>query len=84
QLADTDLLDLETIRLHAPLEELQATDTARALVQDAARRFTVAGERRSVTPAVVALRAHVFELLEAEIARARARGDDGRAEQSLR
>jgi glutamyl-tRNA reductase len=26
----------------------------------------------------------VFELLEAEIARARARGDDGRAEQSLR
>ena len=82
---DVDLLDLETIRLHAPLEELQATDAARAVVQDAARRFAVVGERRSATPSVVALRTHVFGLLEAEIARARARGDaDGRVEQSLR
>ncbi len=58
--ADTDLLDLETIRLHAPLEELQATDDARRLVADAAARFVVAGERRSVTPAVVAMRAHMW------------------------
>ena len=82
---DVDLLDLETIRLHAPLEELQATDAARQVVQDAARRFAVIGERRSATPSVVALRTHVFGLLEDEIARARARGDeDGRVEQSLR
>ncbi|MFT4212559.1 MAG: glutamyl-tRNA reductase [Microbacterium sp.] len=80
----TELLDLETIRLHAPLEELQATDAARALVQDAAHRFTVAGSRRAVAPAVVALRAHVFEVLEDEIARVRARDDDGRTEQALR
>jgi glutamyl-tRNA reductase len=81
----TDLLDLETIRLHAPLEELQATDAAREVIRDAARRFAAVGERRSLTPAVVALRTHVFGMLEAEIARARARGDeDGRTEQALR
>ncbi|MFT4219322.1 MAG: glutamyl-tRNA reductase [Microbacterium sp.] len=78
------LLDLETIRLHAPLEELQATDAARAVVVEAARRFSVVGESHTVTPAVVALREHVFALMESEIARARARGDDGAAEQALR
>ncbi|MCK2034685.1 glutamyl-tRNA reductase [Microbacterium sp. SSW1-49] len=79
------LLDLETIRLHAPLEELQATDAARSVVREAADTFHVVGERQSVTPAVVALRSHIFSLLESEIARARARGDeDGRIEQALR
>lgn len=80
-----DLLDLETIRLHAPLEELQATDAARDLVRDAARRFTSVGERKNITPAVVALRAHVFGVLDAEVARVRARGDEGgQTEQALR
>ncbi|MGP3533811.1 glutamyl-tRNA reductase [Microbacterium sp. RD1] len=83
--AGTDVLDLETIRLHAPLEELQATDAAREVVRSAARRFAVAGERRSVTPGVVALRTSAFAALDAEIARAQARGDDdGRTEQALR
>ena len=71
-------------RAQRPLEELQATDAARALVLDAARRFTVVGERRAVAPAVTALRGHVFEILEEEIARASAKGDDGRTEQALR
>lgn len=80
-----ELLDLETIRVHAPLEELQATDVAREVVRDAARRFAVHGERRNVSPGIVALRRHAFEALEAEIARARARGDDdGRTEHALR
>ena len=80
-----DLLDLETIRLHAPLEELQATDAARDLVRDAARRFASVGERKNITPAVVALRAHVFGVLDAEVARVRARGDEGgQTEQALR
>lgn len=79
------LLDLETIRLHAPLEELQATDAARTVVREAADTFHVVGERQSVIPSVVALRSHIFSLLESEIARARARGDaDGRIEQALR
>ena len=83
--AGVDLLDLETIRLHAPLEELQATDAARDLVRDAARRFTSVGERKNIIPAVVSLRAHVFGVLDAEVARVRARGDEGgQTEQALR
>ena len=79
------LLDLETIRLHAPLEELQATDAARSVVREAAETFHVVGARQSVTPSVVAFRSHIFELLEREIARARSRGDeDGKVEQALR
>ncbi|WOQ69467.1 glutamyl-tRNA reductase [Microbacterium limosum] len=82
--SDVDLLDLETIRLHAPLEELQATDAAREIVRAAARRFTQAGERQSLAPAVVALRQHVFGVLDDEISRVRTRDDDGRTEQALR
>ena len=79
------LLDLETIRLHAPLEELQATDAARTVVREAADTFHVVGARQSVTPSVIALRSHIFSLLDSEIARARARGDeDGKIEQALR
>lgn len=85
QLEGVALLDLETIRLHAPLEELQATDAARAVVREAADDFLAAGSRAAVTPAVVALRTHIFELLEAEIDRARRRGDeDGLVEQAMR
>ncbi|MGP6170221.1 glutamyl-tRNA reductase [Microbacterium sp. A196] len=79
------LLDLDTIRLHAPLEELQATDAARSVVREAADTFNVVGDRRSVTPAVVALRTHIFSLLEDEIDRARRRGDEqGLVEQAMR
>ncbi|MGY1552655.1 glutamyl-tRNA reductase [Microbacterium sp. A588] len=79
------LLDLETIRLHAPLEELQATDAARSVVREAADTFNVVGDRQSVTPAVVAFRTHILSLMESEIERARARGDeDGRVEQAMR
>lgn len=79
------LLDLETIRLHAPLDELQATDAARSVVRDAADTFNVVGDRQIVTPAVVAFRSHIFTLMEAEIERARSRGDeDGRVEQAMR
>ncbi len=80
-----ELLDLETIRIHAPLEELNATQEARAIVGQAARSFSAATEEQSLAPAVVALRSHIFGLLDAEIERARAKGDaDGRIEQSLR
>ncbi|WP_285043121.1 glutamyl-tRNA reductase [Plantibacter sp. LMC-P-059a] len=70
------LLDLETIRIHAPLEELQATEVARSIVSRAAQKFAAVGEERSLEPAVVALRSHVHALVEAEVARATARGDD--------
>ena len=76
-----ELLDLETISLHAPLEELSAHDDARAIVTDAAAEFTAS---TAVGPAIAALREHVFGVLEAEIARARSRGASDETEAALR
>ena len=73
ELAGVALLDLDTIRIHAPLEELNATSEARALVTQAARAFTTVSTEQSLTPAVVALRSHVFDILDAEIERTRGR-----------
>lgn len=87
-LADVDgieLLDLETVRLHAPLEELSAADDARALVGQAAAEFSALEAEQRIAPAIVALRTHVFALLDEEIARVRAHGDPGgKAEAALR
>ncbi|MEO5919909.1 MAG: glutamyl-tRNA reductase [Pseudolysinimonas sp.] len=69
-LPGVDLFDLERIRLGTPAED--ASDAARALVGDAAARYDA---ESSAAPAVVALRAHVTGLVDAEIARARAKGD---------
>ena len=75
ELPGVELLDLETISRHAPLEELNATEDARLIVGEAAAEFAAQSAEQSVTPAVVALRTHVFDLLDAEIERARGRGD---------
>ncbi len=77
--SSVQLLDLETISLHAPLEELSAHDEARTIVGDAAATFVA---DQSVAPAVVALRAHINGLLDAEIERARGRGDLSEATES--
>ncbi|GAA2030956.1 glutamyl-tRNA reductase [Agromyces tropicus] len=85
EVAGVELLDLETIKIHAPLEEFGATDAAREIVDRAARNFGSVGEELDLAPAVVALRRHVFDVLDAEIERARARGDeDGSTEAALR
>ncbi|MCU1407701.1 MAG: glutamyl-tRNA reductase [Glaciihabitans sp.] len=76
-----ELLDLETISLHAPIEELTAAADARALIGEAAAGFTA---DHSVEPAIVALRSHVFDLLDLEIARARSRGAGDETEAALR
>ena len=75
------LLDLETIRLHAPLVHWSAEEDARAVVDAAAHSYVTAA---SVEPAVVALREHVLGVVQQEINRARDRGDDGRVEEALR
>lgn len=75
------LLDLETIRLHAPLVHWSAEEDARAVVDQAAHAYVTSA---SVEPAVVALREHVLGVVQAEINRARSRGDDGRVEEALR
>jgi glutamyl-tRNA reductase len=80
-----EMLNLETISLHAPLAELTAADDARALVSSAAAEFQAVAAEQSLSPAVVALRKHVFDLLDSEIERARGRGDSSdRTEQALR
>jgi glutamyl-tRNA reductase len=68
-----ELLDLETISLHAPLEELNAESDARALVGEAAAEYAASRAEVDATPAVVALRGHLFDLLDAEIERAQTR-----------
>lgn len=82
-----ELLDLETIRLHAPLEHLTATDHARDLVRKAARRFERGTAEHQVGPAIAALRQHVEEAMEAELHRVAKRGSEAErkaAEQALR
>ncbi|MEO7146560.1 MAG: glutamyl-tRNA reductase [Terrimesophilobacter sp.] len=61
-----ELLDLETISLHAPLEELTSVNDARQIVGVAASAFAA---EQSVRPAVVALREHVLGILDAELHR---------------
>lgn len=74
-----ELIDLELLALHAPLPELAGP--AHAVVGDAAALFAADA---AAAPAIVALRRHVDELLEGEVARARDRGDDGAVESALR
>jgi len=75
------LLDLETIRLHAPLVHWSAEEDARTVVDAAAHSYV---SDSAVEPAIVALRQHVLDLVDSEIARVRSRGDDGRVEEALR
>jgi len=72
--AGIELLDLETIRLHAPLEELSATEDAHSVVNQAVVSFSTAEAERSAAAAVIALRQQVLDTLESELERARDRG----------
>jgi len=80
-LSSVELLDLETIRLHAPLPELDSHDRAHALVREAAAGFAA---ESIAEPAIVALRSHVLATLESEIERARARGEGEETIRALR
>ncbi|PWB96651.1 glutamyl-tRNA reductase [Homoserinimonas hongtaonis] len=74
EILGVELLDLETIRLHAPLEELTATSDAHEMVLDAAAEFRALEAERRAAPAISALRGAAFEILEREIERTRRRG----------
>ena len=71
-----ELLDLETISIHAPIAELNAESEARAMVDDAVSRFRAQAREQSTTPALVAFREHVFDILDDEIDRAKRRDTD--------
>jgi glutamyl-tRNA reductase len=76
-----ELLDLDTLRIHAPLEHAEAHDEAREIVGSAAAEFAVDA---AVAPVIGALRRLVSETLDNEIARARSRGAGDEAEAALR
>lgn len=78
-LPGVELIDLEVLALHAPLPELEPG--ARALVGSAADAFAA---EEQAAPAIVALRRHIFDALDAELDRSRSRGEDPRTEQALR
>ena len=75
------MLDLDTIRRHAPLVHWSAESDARAVVDDAARAYV---SDSTVGPAIVALRSHVLSLVEQEVDRVRGVDSDGRIEEALR
>jgi len=68
-LPDVELLDLETIRVQAPIDESATIDHAREIVQAAAARHAASHRVHEVSPTVVALREHVRSVLQSEIAR---------------
>ena len=68
-LPGVELLDLETVRVHAPIDEVAALGHAREIVHAAAQRHAAARRVHEVSPAVVALREHVRGVLESEIGR---------------
>ena len=61
------MVDLETVGAQAPEESVNAIEAARSIVAHAVARFQ--DESRTLDPAIVALREHVFGLLEREVAR---------------
>lgn len=75
--AGVELLDLETIALHAPIPELGAELEARDIVRTAAAEFAAVRAERDAVPALRELRAFVDGILEDEIARRRGRAADG-------
>jgi glutamyl-tRNA reductase len=76
-----ELIDLEILRLHAPLEEFSASTDARVLVIAAAEEFTAVSQ---VEPAVIEMRRHIFDLLDREIERSRGKDSGGVIEAALR
>lgn len=79
-----EVLDLDTIRVHAPIDEFATIDEARLIVETAAQRHATVRRVHEVSPAVVDMRAHVHAVLDAEIARARERGAGEDTEAALR
>ncbi|WP_244304815.1 glutamyl-tRNA reductase [Leucobacter viscericola] len=74
-----ELLDLDLIAKHAPLAELSAESEARGIVRDAVEEFSAMRAENDAMPALVALRSHVYELLDDELQRL-APGGGGSAE----
>lgn len=84
KLDGVDLLDLETIRLHVPLDDFGAAEEARCIVARAASEFSAQQAEAELSHAIAALRKHISGIAEQEIARAETRDPSGTAAVSLR
>ncbi|WP_026549910.1 glutamyl-tRNA reductase [Arthrobacter sp. Br18] len=71
-LADVELITLESVRLAAPEEQADALQEAGRLVRDAARSFEEQQNSRAMNTAIVALRKHTQQALDSEMERVRA------------
>ncbi|MDI3212486.1 glutamyl-tRNA reductase [Arthrobacter sp. AL12] len=72
-LDDVELLTLESVRLAAPQEQSESLAQASSIVAGAASAFEQEREARSVDSAIVALRRHTMDVLDAEMEKVRAR-----------
>jgi glutamyl-tRNA reductase len=68
-----ELLTLESVRLAAPQEQAESLEQASSIVAGAASAFEQEREARSVDSAIVALRRHTMNVLDAEMEKVRAR-----------
>ncbi|MCB5275584.1 Glutamyl-tRNA reductase [Arthrobacter sp. SO5] len=68
-----ELLTLESVRLAAPQEQAESLAQASSIVAGAASAFEQEREARSVDSAIVALRRHTMDVLDAEMERVRSR-----------
>jgi glutamyl-tRNA reductase len=73
ELDGVELLTLESVRLAAPQEQAESLAQASSMVSGAAQAFEQEREARSVDSAIVALRRHTMNVLDAEMEKVRAR-----------
>ncbi|WP_426225503.1 glutamyl-tRNA reductase [Pseudarthrobacter sp. DSP2-3-2b1] len=73
ELDGVELLTLESVRLAAPQEQAESLAQASGIVSGAAQAFEQEREVRSVDSAIVALRRHTMNVLDAEMEKVRAR-----------
>ncbi len=73
ELDGVELLTLESVRLAAPQEQAESLTQASSIVAGAAIAFEQERETRSVDSAIVALRRHTMNVLDAEMEKVRAR-----------
>ncbi|MGG5173600.1 glutamyl-tRNA reductase [Pseudarthrobacter sp. J1763] len=73
ELPNVELLTLESVRLAAPQEQADSLADASNIVNEAAAAFEQERRARSVDSAIVALRRHTMDVLDAEMEKVRAR-----------
>ncbi|WP_081744655.1 glutamyl-tRNA reductase [Arthrobacter sp. H14] len=71
ELADVELITLESVRLAAPQEQKDSLTEARRIVVEAAEKFEHQQKSRTVDAAIVALRKHTHNVLDVELERVR-------------